>query len=307
LPGGSNPQSFEGKCALGDPDNDGTKDFPVDVTGLAAIAYRCDPVTGCSSTGMGKIFDTGDAHRVFGFEANPLVTIEPAEAAGQTTQCQRFELSVKDASGLGIADANVDLHVSGPTDTTEFCDVGDGDPRRAPDRGSHTASPDQPDESIHLEEGSDSHHTEGETDAGGRFVFGIVSGTSGDSQILAWADQDDNDELDANEKSDTSIMHWGGSDGGGSSKCTIKGGGKDNVLRGTPGADIICGGGGDDVIRGRGGNDKIYGGGGNDTLRGNGGGDLIKGGPGNDRLDGGRGRDRCRPGRGRDSRVNCES
>jgi Ca2+-binding RTX toxin-like protein len=305
LPGGSAPQNFEGKCELMDPDGDGTKDFPLEVTGLAAIAFRCDPVSGCTAQGPGKIFDTGDAHRVFGFEANPIVTIEPAEAAAQTTQCQRFELSVKDASGLGIADVNVDVHLTGPTDTAEFCDLADGSPRRFPDRAGHAASPNQGDEGIHQEDGSDSHHTEGETDSGGEFVFGVTSGTSGDSQILAWADQNDNDELDSDERSDTAIMHWGG--GGSNSKCTIKGDGKDNVLRGTRRADIICGGGGDDVIRGRGGNDRIYGGGGNDTLRGNGGGDLIKGGPGNDRLDGGRGRDRCRPGRGRDSRVNCES
>ena len=308
LPGGTNPQNFEGKCTLGDPDGDGTKDFPVDVTGVAAIAYRCDPATGCTTVQgreTGKIYDTGDAHRVFGFEANPVVTIEPAEAAGQTTQCQRFELSVTDAAGLGIADANVDVHVTGPTDSVEFCDLADGTPRRAPDRAGHAASPSQGDEGIHTDDGSDAHHTEGETDTGGKFVFGITSGTSGDSQILGWADQDDNDELDSNEKSDTSIMHWGG--GGGANKCTIKGNGKDNVLRGTRGADIICGGGGDDTIRARGGKDKVYGGGGNDVLRGNGGGDLIKGGPGSDRLNGGRGRDRCRPGRGRDSRVNCES
>lgn len=305
LPGADVTQNFKGSCALQDPDEDGTRDAAADVTGIAALASICDPVTGCTPAG-GRVSQSGDAHRVFGFEANPVVTIEPAEAAGQTTRCQRFEMSVKDAAGLGIADVNVDLHLTGPTDTAEFCDLADGTPRRAPDRAGHAASPNQADEGIHPEEGSDAHHTEGETGSGGKFVFGVTSGTSGDSLILGWADQDDNDELDGNEKSDTSVMHWGGG-GGGSSKCTIKGNAKDNVLRGTRGADIICGGGGDDVIRGRGGKDKIYGGGGNDALRGNRGDDLIKGGPGNDRLNGGRGRDRCRPGRGRDSRVNCES
>ncbi len=297
-------QNFQGKCELQDPDGDGTKDAPVEVTGIAALAFICDPVTGCTSTGQGKIVQSGDAHRAFGFEANPVVSIEPAEAAGKTAECTRFELSVNDASGLGIADVNVDVHLTGPSTSASFCDLEGGSPRRFPDRGGHGASPSEADEGVHTDDGSDTRHTEGETNAGGRFVFGIISGTSGDSQILAWADQDDNDELDASERSDTAVMHWGG---GSESRCTIKGNGRDNVLRGTAGDDIICAGGGDDTVRGRGGDDRIFGGGGKDTLRGNAGRDLLKGHRGNDRLDGGPGRDRCRPGRGRDSKVNCES
>jgi Ca2+-binding RTX toxin-like protein len=304
LPGGTAPQNFQGSCTLA------SADVPLDVTGIAALAFICEP-TGCSTQqgqDVGRIRHSGDAHRVFGFEGNPVVSIEPAETAGQTTTCQRFVLSVADRTGRGIPDTNVDVHLTGPTDTAEFCDPGDGSPRRTPDRAGHTASATQTDEGIHQEEGSDVHHTEGETGSGGEFVFGITSGTSGDSQIFAWVDQNDNDEFESNERSDTSLMHWGGDDPGpGPSKCTIKGDATDNVLRGTPDADIICGGGGDDVIRGRGGNDKIYGGGGDDSLRGNAGKDVIKGGRGADRLDGGRGQDSCRPGRGRDSRVRCES
>ncbi|HJR92732.1 MAG TPA: hypothetical protein VJ938_09860 [Acidimicrobiia bacterium] len=252
------------------------------------------------------MLESGDAHRVFGFEANPAVSIEPAEAAAQTTDCQRMVMSVKDSSGRGIPDVNVDVHLTGPSDTSEFCALEDGTPRRAPDRGGHEASPSQADEWIHSQPGSDSHHTEGETNADGDFIFGVTSGSSGDSQIQGWADADDNDELGTNERADTSIVHWGGGEGP-SSKCTIKGNRRDNVLRGTPGRDVICGGGGDDTIRGRGGNDRIFGGSGNDNMRGNRGRDVLKGGRGNDRLNGGRGRDRCRGGRGKDSRFNCEA
>lgn len=292
LPSGDSSQNFEGKCELKDPDGDGAKDAAIEVSGLAAIAFRCDPATGCQTVEgreTGKLYDTGDAHRVFGFEANPIVSIEPAEAAGQTTDCQRFELSVKDQAGLGIPDANVDLHLTGPTDTAEFCDLADGSPRRSPDRGGHAASPSQDDEAIHPQEGSDPHHTEGETSSGGEFVFGITSGTSGDSQIFAWVDQNDNDELDGDEKSDTAIMHWGG--GGGGTKCTIKGDSEGNVLRGTSGDDVICGGGGRDTIRGQGGNDIIYGGSGHDDIRGHSGDDRMYGGRGIDVLRGGRGND----------------
>lgn len=299
------PQNFQGPCTLQDPDDDGTLDAAADVTGMATLAYTCDPVSGCDVEGeIGRLKDSGDAHRVFGFEANPVVTIEPAEASGKTAECRRFELSVKDGTGRAIPDVNVDVHLTGPVDSAEFCDLADGTPRRAPDRGGHAASPNQEDESVHQAEGPDTRHTEGETDAGGKFVFGITAGSSGDSQIVGWADQDDNDELDSNERSDTSVMHWGG--GGPTSRCTIKGNSRDNVLRGTPRDDVICGGGGDDTIRGRGGNDRISGGGGNDNIRGNRGRDTLLGRRGNDRLNGGRGRDTCRGGPGKDSKFSCE-
>lgn len=294
LPGADVTQNFKGSCALQDPDDDGTRDAAADVTGIAALTFICDPVTGCTPAG-GQVSQSGDAHRVFGFEANPVVTIEPAEAAGQTAQCQRFEMSVKDAAGLGIANVNVDIHLSGPTDSAGFCDLADGDPRQAPDRAGHAASPNRADQGTHQEDGSDTHHTEGETGSGGRFVFGITSDTNGDSQLVAWADQDDNDELDANEKSDTSIMHWGRGDGGGNnSRCTIEGDSEGNVLRGTSGDDVICGGGGDDTIRGGGGDDVIYGGGGHDNIRGNAGNDKLYGGRGIDILRGGSGADLAR-------------
>ncbi len=306
LSGGGATQNFAGKCSLQDPDGDGTKDFPAEVTGIAALSFICES-SGCQTIEgreVGRIRQSGDAHRVFGFEANPVVSLEPAETAGKTAECKRFELSVNDGSGLGIADVNVDVHLTGPTDTDpEFCDLEDGSPRRFPDRGEHSASFNQFDEGIHQEDGIDSHHTEGETNDGGKFVFGVTSSSSGDSQILAWVDQDDNDVFDANERSDNSIVHWGGGSG---TRCTITGNAKNNVLNGTSGDDVICGRGGDDRIRGRGGNDTIIGASGNDLLRGNRGRDLLRGGRGSDRLDGGSGRDTCRAGAGRDSKIRCE-
>lgn len=76
------------------------------------------------------------------------------------------------------------------------------------------------------------------------------------------------------------------------SKCTIRGGPSNDVLRGTARADVICGAGGNDRIEGRGGPDIIDGGPGNDR---------INGGKGNDRLIGGPSRDRIAAGRGADS------
>ncbi len=93
-------------------------------------------------------------------------------------------------------------------------------------------------------------------------------------------------------------------------KCTITGTSGDDVLRGTPKADVICGGAGNDRIYGRGGddiliggpgNDRIYGGAGDDTLIGEAGHDLLDGGAGDDLVIGGPGNDRVVSGGGVDT------
>lgn len=81
----------------------------------------------------------------------------------------------------------------------------------------------------------------------------------------------------------------------------------DDVLTGTPLADLICGLAGNDTVDGLAGDDTLYGDacsvgartGGNDTLRGGAGNDRLYGGGGNDRLDGGAGNDRLAGGPGR--------
>ena len=66
----------------------------------------------------------------------------------------------------------------------------------------------------------------------------------------------------------------------------------DNILPGTPGADVIEGLGGADSLLGFAGEDELYGGDGNDTLRGGEDDDYLVGGPGSDVIDGGPGEDR---------------
>ena len=322
LAGGSAPQNFQGACTI--PST--STDVALDVTGLAVLAYICDP-TGCTTQQgqeVGRIKHSGDAHRVFGFEASPNIFLEPSEAADQTGTCKRFEARVVDRAGRAIPNANVDVHLTGPGEGASFCDVEGGSERRQPDRGGHAASPTNQNEGIHQQEGDDVIHTEGETNDGGRFVFGIQSANPGDSDLLAWVDQDDNDELGSAEKSATGVMHWTKGGGGDPGKCTVKGDSGDNVLRGTPGDDVICGLGGHDTLIGRGGHDLIRGGSGRDILRGGGGRDLLRGGSGPDRLrgnsgndrmygnagndfiNGGTGRDACRGGTGRDTVRSCE-
>ena len=323
LPGGDAPQNFQGACTI--PST--RTDLPLDVTGIAALAFICEEAGCTTQQGQeaGRIRHSGDAHRVFGFEANPNVFLEPSEASDQTGACKRFEARVVDRAGRAIPNANVDVHLKGPGEGAGFCDLEDGTARRQPDRGGHGASPTNQNEGIHQEEGDDTVHTEGETNSGGRFIFGIQSASPGDSDLLAWVDQNDNDELDSGERSATGVMHWTkGGGGGGPKRCTVRGDSGNNVLRGTPGDDVICGLGGNDTLIGRGGHDLIKGGSGRDILRGGGGRDLLRGGSGPDRLrgnsgndrmygnsgndflNGGTGRDACRGGRGRDRTRNCE-
>jgi hypothetical protein len=96
---------------------------------------------------------------------------------------------------------------------------------------------------------------------------------------------------------------------------TIVGTSGDDVLHGTPHADVIVGRGGDDRINGRGGDDLICGGagrdllsgaGGSDQLDGDGGKDALAGGRGDDELDGGASKDRCSGGPGKDLLERCE-
>jgi Ca2+-binding RTX toxin-like protein len=316
LPTADAPQSFEGKCAL-----KGT-DAALDVTGIAALAWICDSLTGCD---LGRTYQTGDAHRVYGFEANPSVTIEPTQTSAAAGKCQRFELTVNDAVGNPIPDANVDVHLTGPEDAASFCELSDGSPRRAPTTGGHAASADDGEAAVHQNQGADTLHTEGEADENGKFIFGVTSGKAGTSQIVGWADQNDNDEIDSDEKSQSGAVNWrsSGDGNGGDNGCTISGDGGNNVLRGTPGRDIICGFGGADRLIGRGDNDLLRGGRGRDILRGGRGADVMRGGGGPDRLRGGAGRDRlygnagndflngqagrdfCRGGRGRDITRSC--
>ena len=85
-----------------------------------------------------------------------------------------------------------------------------------------------------------------------------------------------------------------------SSKCSIRGTPKNDVLRGTSKRDVICGLGGRDRILGLGGNDVIRAGSGNDRVSAGAGRDQILGNAGNDRLFGQRGADRLYGQRGTD-------
>ena len=288
---GDAPQQFQGECTLAEGDQPGT------VTGIAAIADTCDPDFGCpDDTPLGAlVHETGDAHRVFGFDTQPIVGISPTKGEGAKGTCQRILIDVEDQSGGSIPNADVDIHLDGPSENVHFCDPeGQSDNRSAPEEGQHTPVSGQPDEAVH--QNSDTVHTEGRTGSNGRFVVGIVSKAKGKSRLTVWVDQTENDTEDDAESAATTTFTW--VDAG---RCTQSGTAGDDVLRGTSGNDRLCGLGGDDVIEGRGGRDVLVGGGGRDILRGESDADAISGGAGADTLVGGGGNDSLRGGNDQDA------
>lgn len=329
LPSGSAPKEFTLDCTLQGSDQ------PAMVTGVAALVNDCTQ----GNCTIGRSNDSGDAHRVFGAEANPLLSIEPAETAANTGTCQKFVVSLQDQTGQPIGGENLDAHLTGPGNSGNFCspEDGTGTDRRAPEQGGHTADGDETDEAYHDQGGTRVHHTEAESTSNGRFILGIESRTAGDAQLTVWFDQNDDDLQDDGEVSDVSIMHWEsqgacnitGTNGpdtlrgtdapekicGFGGKDTIKGGGGNDVILGGAGADTLRGNAGNDVVRGGGGRDFVFGGGGSDRVfggsrgdrvQGHRGNDRVRGNRGNDRLNGGSGRDDCGGGKGRDRLRRCE-
>lgn len=301
---GSKPQPFVGQCSLQGADQ------PSQVTGIAALSADCGfGQDGCDASPSGTarslpMFkkDSGDAHRVYGYDALPFVEITPAENEAAPNQCERFVLVVEDATTQPLTGQNIDVHATGPGDDGGFCSVSDGTPFHAPDQGGHSAPPGTTSEGVHENpSGPDTYHIEGQTDTEGRFVFGVRSSVAGDMDLAAWIDRTDDDVPSPDEPADGAVMHWAST-----SPCTLVGTSSNDHLRGTPGPDRICGLGGDDVVRGRGGADVLVGAAGNDRLFGGAGDDRLLGGLGNDRLGGGKGRDACRGGPGRDHLRGCE-
>jgi len=304
---GSSPQTFKGNCKLQEADQAAL------VTGVAAITFDCSPIAvndGCDgnptpSTGPRQPGekDSGDAHRIYGFEGSPLLQLEPAESAAAPRVCHEMTLRLTDQTGQALADENVDVHVRGPANDVVFCDVENGSTRNAPDQGGHSGS--EPDEGTHTDSSAATHHTEGTTNSNGRFIFGIRSERAGDSNLTAWLDFDNDDVQDTDERSDVAIVHWGSSKAAGKG-CTVEGTRGKDRLRGTSGNDVICGKGGNDILIGARGKDQLKGGSGNDTLRGGRNADSLRGGRGRDVLVGGQNRDTCHGGGGRDRVRNCE-
>lgn len=307
---GTGRQQFTTPCTLTGSDQ------AAQVTGISAITYDC-AVDGCDANPRPAApadgapppareqgqKETGQALRVFGYEANPLLAIEPAEAEAVTGECRRFEVVLRDQTRQPLGGENVDLHLDGSS-SAHFCRPPDAGPGlRAPRDGGHAATSEDPAalEASHNDPASPVH-TEAETLPDGTLVFGVTSDDEGNSAVTAWLDRSDDDLQDASDPSDTGLLHWVTPPG-----CSILGSEGPDVLTGTSGADVFCGLEGNDLVKGRGGDDTVFAGGGADRVSGGSGHDSLRGGRGRDRLAGGPGRDSCRGGPGRDRILRCEA
>jgi hypothetical protein len=305
---GSDDQEFATQCSLRGSDQ------AAQVTGVAAIAFDCS-VPGCDaqpdppdpdpnvpvnrSDGQKE---TGDAVRVFAGELHPLLDVEPPQQEGLVGRCVRFEIDLKDQTGQAMFDENVDLHVSGPSGSSPFCDPGDASAWRAPDSGGHAPETPETPPGTHADPlQPTTFHLEAETPPDGKLVFGLTSDEAGAMSIDAWLDAHDDDVRGDDEIADAGTLEWIYP-----RSCTIVGSTGIDTLIGTDGPDWICGFGGDDFIKGLGGDDVLVGGGGDDDVRAGSGDDLLRGGGGADRLGGGTGTDTCRGGTGKDRVSGCE-
>lgn len=167
-----------------------------DGTGTTAITawadVNDDDVPGSSeASGGGRIG--------WGVPPPPPVTelaLSPDQTSGATGSCVRFE-AVARRGGSSLSGANVDVHVTGPDSGVAFCDLSDGSARRDPSGGGHLNG-------AH-EDGT--KHTEGETDAAGRFVFGVTSPSEGQTTVTVWLDTTE-DDVPNGELERTSTLTW---------------------------------------------------------------------------------------------------
>ena len=183
--------------------------------------------------------DSGDAHRVLGYEQVPTSvtlnnfnqTVPTANAGGDFGCSPTITATVLDQNSRKVAGANVDVHASGPTDNLFFDDDNatndESDASQPPDKGGHTAESGVDCESStipppftsnvqgdHDSPTNDTKHIESApgTNDDGTFSFRLNnrSRTLGTTDVFVFADNDDNDQYCASEPSATTAIGWGG-------------------------------------------------------------------------------------------------
>ncbi|MDQ4024228.1 MAG: hypothetical protein M3217_01890 [Actinomycetota bacterium] len=124
------------------------------------------------------------------------VFLSPSSSNATTGTCARFE-ALAQRGGSPFSSANIDVHITGPDSSVNFCDVEGGAARRPPESGGHVADG--------HEDGT--RHAEGEADSNGRFVFGVTSATQGSTTLQIWLDSNDDDIL-SDEPSKSGTVTW---------------------------------------------------------------------------------------------------
>lgn len=180
------------------------------------------PPPTCPST------DSGDAHRVLGYEQFPsTVAISPSNASPVVNNCQELTATVLDNFARPIWRAPVDVHATGPQDDLQFGRTARSSDWQPPNQaGTHDSneptsncggSGTPPQQGEHNRPGGvpDDKHIEsvpatasgGGTDTSGGFIFGLRSGQPGVTTADAWFDAEENDTKE-NEPSGSVNITW---------------------------------------------------------------------------------------------------
>ena len=195
-------------------------DSPNQVTAVAATANLAPspaPATPASD-------DSGDAHRVVPYEAIPSrVSIEPEALKEDVNVCLDPLMVAKafDQQGRLLANPQIDVHAVGPTDQLQFAVIsGRTDSFKPPDKGPHseedtrpcseTAADDKQGETNRVAAPDEKHiESDAEFRDEGQFKFSLRSDAIGGTQVIAWADADDDDVQDPTEASGGGRIGWG--------------------------------------------------------------------------------------------------
>ena len=184
-------------------------DHPNDVTGVAVVVED-QPISSPAPADE----DTSDAHRVFGYEANPTSIVLSGNGLGgqfSPGTCSSLIIAtIRDQHGNTIAAVDTDVHGRGPNDSMAF-DDGDGNSSpNQPPQGHQTESgrdcestanprPPAGSQGWHDEPGANTKHIESVEEEGtaddGSFRFRVFSNIAGTVQFTVWADEDANDRM----------------------------------------------------------------------------------------------------------------
>ncbi|MFP5352576.1 MAG: hypothetical protein ACLGIB_08445 [Actinomycetota bacterium] len=196
---------------------------PSQVTALAATANQTPP----PGPPQAPADDSGDAHRVTVYTAVPTrVSIDPEAARAEVGTCSAdFRATVTDQLGRPLSAVNVDVHAVGPSDQLQFAAGGGAMQFQAPEKGPHSSEPTRRCTELDAEGrqgdtnrigANDEKHIESRLDVTnpgtnnqGAFIFRLYSDMAGGTQIVAWADVDDDDVQQPSEASGGARLGWG--------------------------------------------------------------------------------------------------
>jgi hypothetical protein len=202
--------------------------YALDITGVALVANDT-PDEGFEFPDA-TFDESGDAHAVTPyFQRVSSLTLDPTSTGDQArAQCVQYVATAIDQQSRPIGNMNIDAMAQGPSDQLKFdAFTGNGrvsDNNQVPDEG-HDA--DEPAISCsggnrggntgrqgehNVPGGNDIKHIEsaGGTDLNGEFEFALATDRDGETQVMAYADERDDDLFCGQEKSANASIGWGG-------------------------------------------------------------------------------------------------